>query len=460
MTDKLLASRKPPSASVTTPRPAAQTPAPGSAPRRVLFIDHTAMLGGGEIALLNLVTHLNPSRYTPVVLLLQDGPLHAKLNQAGVETHIYSVASSVLSARKDTLGVKTLLQARDVFRALIAVLGIARRIHALHVDLIHTNSLKADIMGGLAARLCRKPVIWHVRDRIDSDYLPGVVVKTFRRLSKLIPGWVIANSGATLNTLQRNARSSAAIPSGFALDPLWEQPPLPPPRQLRDGDTLGGRAVVRVVHDGTLALAESPSPRPFPGPAPSGAGGSACPRVALVGRITRWKGQHIFLQAAAWVHRIFPDARFQIVGAALFDERDYEAEIRATADELNAASYVEFLGFVGNIPELMAGIDMLVHASITGEPFGQVLIEAMAAGKPVVATNGGGVPEIVVHGETGLLVPMGDAAAMADAICRLLADPPRARKMGDRGRQRVLGHFTIEHTVDKVQTVYDELLSR
>jgi glycosyltransferase involved in cell wall biosynthesis len=425
----------------------------------VLFIDHTAMLGGGEIALLNLVTHLDATRYLPVVLLLQDGPLRAKLDQAGVETHLYQVATSVLSARKDTLGVKTLLRARDVAGALVAVLGIARRIRALDVDLIHTNSLKADIMGGVAARFCGKLVIWHVRDRIDSDYLPGIVVKTFRRLSKLIPSWVIANSGATLNTLQRNARSSAAIPSGFAIDPFWDVPS-PPLPQLRDGDTLGGRAVVRVVHDGTLAVSDSLSAPPVPGAGAIDAARSDRPRVALVGRITRWKGQHIFLQAAAWAHRIFPNARFQIAGAALFDERDYDAQIRAVADELNGFGYVEFLGFVGNIPEFMAGIDVLVHASITGEPFGQVIIEAMAAGKPVVATNGGGVPEIVVHGETGLLVPMGDSAAMADAVCQLLADPPRARKMGDRGRQRVLEHFTIGHTVDKVQNVYDELLAR
>ena len=173
---------------------------------------------------------------------------------------------------------------------------------------------------------------------------------------------------------------------------------------LNDGDRIGSRTVLRVVHDGTTAPSEQviAAMALSATAAPVRSGG---PCVALVGRITRWKGQHIFLQAAAWVHRRFPEARFQIVGAALFDEKAYEAEIRELAVKLGVQNYVDFLGFRSDIPQYMAGIDLLVHASITGEPFGQVIIEAMASGKPVVATNGGGVPEIVVHGETGLLVP-------------------------------------------------------
>lgn len=409
-------------------------------------------MGGGEVALLNLASHLVRSRYIPVVLLLQDGPLRAKLLASGVETHLYPIAGSVLDARKDSLGIKTLARFRDVLQTALAVIGVARQIRRLNVDLVHTNSLKADVIGGLAARLCRKVVVWHIRDRIDSDYLPTSAVYAFRMLTKIVPNWVIANSGATLNTLRRRSRSSAAIPSGIAFDATYVASD-----DLRDGDTIGSRTLLRVVHDGTTAAPEMTA-----GSSPSDAVEPACqppgPCIALVGRITRWKGQHIFLQAAAWTHRRFPEARFQIVGAALFDEKAYDAEIRELAVKLGVTEYVQFLGFRSNIPQYMAGIDLLVHASITGEPFGQVIIEAMASGKPVVATNGGGVPEIVVHGETGLLVPMGDAVAMAEAICQMLADPEEAKRIGERGRKRVAEQFTIEHTVEKVQQVYDELL--
>src|SRR5579871_2186053 len=108
----------------------------------------------------------------------------------------------------------------------------------------------------------------------------------------------------------------------------------------------------------------------------------------------------------------------------------------------------------------MQGLDILVHASTTGEPFGQVVVEGMVLGKPVVATNGGGVPEIVLDGETGVLVPMGDAVSMAEAICGLLADPARAQAMGLAARNRALSCFSIDRTVSKVEAIYSELLAK
>ena len=101
----------------------------------------------------------------------------------------------------------------------------------------------------------------------------------------------------------------------------------------------------------------------------------------------------------------------------------------------------------------------MAHASTTGEPFGQVIIEGMAAGKPLIATNGGALPEIVVPGETGYLVAMGSAEAMAAALERLLAAPALARTMGQAGRQRVERLFTIGHTARKMELVYDLLFA-
>jgi glycosyltransferase involved in cell wall biosynthesis len=99
-------------------------------------------------------------------------------------------------------------------------------------------------------------------------------------------------------------------------------------------------------------------------------------------------------------------------------------------------------------------MDLIVHASTIGEPFGQVIIEGMAAGKPVIATNGGGVPEIVEDGKTGILVPMRDASAMAEAMKLLIADRGLAADMGALGRKRVLDRFTIQHTARKIEAIY------
>ena len=384
---------------------------------RILYADHTAKLGGGEIALLHLVQHLDRTRFQPVVVLGEDGPLRAKLEEAGVETHLLLLSSGVTETRKDTLGLATLLRMGDVARSGRYVLALRAFIRAQNVGVVHTNSLKSDILGGAAARLAGVPLLWHVRDRIDSDYLPGPVARVFRWLCRWLPARVVANSHSTLETLT----------------------------QGQDLPRMG------VVHDGVL---------PHPAPAQARTHALHAPTIGLVGRIARWKGQHIFLEAAARVHAKFPEARFQIIGAPLFAEQAYEEEIQAQARTLGLEKCVEFLGFRTDVPALIDGLDILAHASITAEPFGLVIAEGMAAGKPVVATNGGGAREIVADGETGLLVPMGDAEAMGAALLQLLEDPEEARRMGQCGQQRVAAQFSIERTARGMEAVYTEMLSR
>ena len=212
-----------------------------------------------------------------------------------------------------------------------------------------------------------------------------------------------------------------------------------------------------VVHDGL-------PPEEFLGAllaqndAANGGAQGRAPVIGLVGRISPWKGQDIFLRAAAQVVQHFPAARFQIIGAPLFGEEEYEQEVRALCTELGLDGHVEWLGFRRDVPQLVAGLDLLVHASKTGEPFGQVVVEAMMAAKPVVATNGGGIPEIVLDGDTGLLVPMNDAPAMASAIERVLRDPASAKGMGERGLKRAREYFSIARTGNKIARVYEHLL--
>jgi glycosyltransferase involved in cell wall biosynthesis len=390
----------------------------GESPIRVLFFDHVAAESGGEIALLNLVEQLDSRKVVPIVVFGSDGPIVGKMSLFAL-TRVVPLPDEVAGARKDSLGVATLVQLRAAHSAAVYVWRLACFIRENDVDLVHTNSLKADLLGGIAARLAGRPVIWHIRDRIDDDYLPKSVVRLFRVLARWIPNYVIANSEATLRTLPLN--------------------PLRRATRLFYSDSRSRRS--SVVHDGTHS-------RPVTRKAPVKGGQW---KVGLIGRICPWKGQHIFLQASAIVHRYFPDARFVIVGSALFGEAGYAQEVQLLPRSLGVAEFVTFLGFRTDVQDVIAEMDLIVHASIRGEPFGQVIIEGMAAGKPVIATNGGGVPEIVEDGRSGILVPMGDVQAMAEAICRVLADPALAKAMGER--------FTIEHTARKVEVIYQSVIA-
>jgi len=396
-------------------------------PVSILFLDHTAKMGGGEIALLNLISALDRARFEPVIVLASDGPLAGKLRDAGVETHVLPLDPSVVEARKDSLGWRSLLRARQAALCIRYAIRLACWARRRGVRVIHANSLKADLYGGLAGRLAGIPTLWHVRDNVDAKYLPPAVAAAFRWLARVVPQVVVANSESTLRVLEASRGQSTAV--------------------VYSGTT-------RVVHDGWAAPAPPPAPPELEGEMATG------PIISLVGRIAPWKGQHVFLQAAARVLERFPAARFWIIGAPLFGEHDYERSLHALADALGIAGQVMFWGFREDVPALLERTDILVHASTLGEPFGQVVIEGMAAGKPVIATDGGALPEIVLPGETGLLVRMGDAADMASAVAALLTDPAWAAAMGAAGRRRVQERFTITQTARKVEEVYDQMLAR
>jgi len=386
--------------------------------RRILFCDHTVSMSGGEIALLNLVRHLDRTRFDPVAVLFAHGPLKDRLREAGVPVHEVLLDRRVSDVRKDALGGAGIARSMLAPSALPFVLGLRRLVRRTGADIVHTNSLKSDILGGVAARLAGRPLIWHIRDRIADDYLPPTAARLVRLLCRVVPQRIIANSAATLETL--------ALPASM---------------------TCGPRRRAFVVHDG-MEVTQPPS-APAPGP----------PRIGLVGRIAPWKGQHVFLDAAAAVRRSFAEARFVIVGTTMFGEEAYERRVRAQCTALGLDDVVEFTGFVEDVSSVYASLTVLVHASTVPEPFGQVVLEGMMAARPVVATRGGGVVEIVEDGTTGMLVPMSDASAMAEAILKLLREPELAGDMAQRGRERAVAHFDIRDTARNVEAVYDSLLA-
>ena len=393
---------------------------------RVCYLDHTAKLSGGEIALARLLETIDRSAIDPWVILAEDGSLAERLRAAGIQVDIVPLSGTVLDVRKDSVESGIFSKVGLILQVLAYGFKVAALIRTQPVDIIHTNSLKSDIYGMLVSRLCRVPLIWHIRDHIDVTYLPAFAVKMMRFLAARVPAFVIANSQSTLDQLHLAvAKPGAVVPSG--VDPHGE-----------------------VVYDGIASgipplASETASNGPL--------------RIAIVGRLAGWKGQHIFLDAAAKLVEAGIDAKFLLAGTAMFGEDDYVAELHSQVDRLGLQGKVEFLGHVDPIEAFLPTVSILVHASTSPEPFGQVVIEGMAAGIPVVATDGGGVKETVVHGETGLLVPMGNAQALADAL-RMLIDRPELRaKLSTKGRQRVLRHFTASITARKVERVYREVLT-
>ena len=389
-------------------------------PYRVLYLNHAAKASGAEFALWRMLGASDQRRVRPMVLFGEDGPAADFMREIDVETHVLPLTGKVREVRKDTLGAGALLHVGrlGLIGAYAARIAAFARRH--RVQVIHTNTIKAHLYGALAGRLARLPVVWHLRDYVNEAYFPRAAVKLVRLLARHAPRHIIGVSRSVMDQLQLAGAQ--------------------------------GRTTVVLDGLGDAELRVEPNFRP-----PFGTSKKA--RIGIVGRLAGWKGQHVFLEAAAKVVAAGHDAAFVVVGAPLFGEEDYEAGLRQQARNLGIADRVEFRGFTRDVVGELRKLDVLVHASTTGEPFGQVIIEGMAVGLPVVASRGGGVPEIIAHGENGLLTPMGDATALATALCSLLDDPSAARRLGRAGYEHVRQHFRASTGARQVANIYEKILA-
>ncbi len=374
---------------------------------RVAIVSHVARMGGAEFSLLWIVERLDRGSVEPIVVLGEDGPLAERLRALDVEVVVHPLDRSVVDRRKEALGAAGLAHPLVLARAGRAVAGLAGLFHKREVDVVHTNTLKAHLVGGLAGRLARARVVWHVRDHISSPYLPAAAVPLVRLAARILPHRIVAVSASAARTLDR-------------------------------GD-------VAVIHQG-VELPDDPAERPADG----------APRVGLVGRIAPWKGQDVFLAAAATLVPEFPDAEFVLAGAPLFGEEPFARELRRQATSLGLDGRVRFLGFQEDVWQVYRDLDVVVHASTLPEPYGNVVLEAMASRRALVAAAAGGVLELVEDGRTGLLVSPADPDALAAAIGRLLRSPQERRRLADAGRRHVEESFSRDRDARTVERIWQE----
>ncbi len=380
---------------------------------RVVFIDHVARLSGGEIALLRLLRAL-AAQVDCHVVLAEDGPLVERLRELGVGVEIMPLSPGLRDMRKDRIRAGR-IDLIALARLPIFVFRLSRRIRAIRPDLVHTNSLKSALYGGAAGRMAGVPVVWHIRDRIAPDYLPRNAVRLVHLAARVLPAAVIANSNSTLETLPGIRRGRVLYNPILIPDSVEESP----------------GSVPRV--SGTTV-------------------------VGIIGRLAEWKGQHVFLEAFADAFA-GTDVRGRVIGSALFGEDAYAHGLEEQAERLGIASQIEFCGFREDIWEELNQLDVLVHCSVTPEPFGQVVLEGMAAGLPVIASAAGGPAELITSGIDGLLTPPGDAVELAAALRQLHNSTELRTELARAARVRSLA-FTPARAAAQLLTLYEDVLAK
>jgi len=390
----------------------------------ILYISlDTRSYGPGQ-CMLQLIQGLLRKGYHCVVAMPRPGPLSERLETLNVPVVYVPIKpwptrAYALSDLKRIL--YNLYHIPHLLRAVIALIGVIRQ-H--RVNLVHTQTAVV-LDGALAAAFANVPHVWHIHEFIESGrfwrFLLGA--KIARSLINRFSHRMIACSEAVskpfLNTTHDTGKIMVVY-NAVDLD-LYNH---------NDSDVSALRQKLGIP--------------------------AAAKVVGMISSATPIKRHEDFLKAAVIVWQSVPDSFFLIVGDD-WDASEYGQSIKGLSQRLGLAERILWSGFCGRIHEILKAIDLLVLPS-EEESLGRVLIEAMAARKPVVATTVGGIPEIVIDRVTGFLVSPRSPADLAQAIIRILRDPQLAEAMGQAGRQRVEKYFSADQYVENIEKVYLELL--
>ena len=359
-------------------------------------------IGGTERHVMNFVAHLDSSRFELQLACLR------KVGEFLDEIEARRIPLAEYPTNR--------LYGR---RALAQQLRFARDLRANRTQIVHTYGFYPNVFAIAAARMARTPVV------IASIRDTGVYLRPWqKRVQKLacrLADMVLVNADAIRRSLVDEGYSPQRI------------------HVIRNG--VSPSAFVRRSSGHRI--------REELGVAPE------APIVAMLSRLNGLKGVDDFVHAAGRVVARVPDARFLIIGDGVAG--GYRDSLRESAARLGLADRIVFTGFRMDVPELLSECAVSVLPSLS-EGLSNTLLESMAAGVPVVATNVGGNPEVVQEGTTGFLVPTQNPQALADRICRVLEDRDLAARFGEAGRRRVAEHFSIERMLRDTERVYQDLL--
>lgn len=375
--------------------------------RHVLIANPSADVYGADLQMLDSITGLVEAGYRVTVSVPTDGPLVPQIRARGAVV-VFTEVPPVQRAALSPMGLIGL--ATSSAAAIGRVRGLLRR---LRVDLVYVNTITIPVWIA-AARLARIPVLCHVHEAENADralVLKGLLAP-LRAATALI------------------ANSRAAVDALVAVFPV-----------------LGGRTTL--LYNG---IPDTPLDPDLPAHHPG-----EPVRIAAICRLSPRKAPDVALEAIALVRARGHDVHFQLYGTAFTGYEWFEEKLRGRAAQTDLAGAVTFGGYVSPVWPVLAAADIVVAPSLR-EPFGNAVVEAQFARRPVIASATLGHLETVQDGETGLLVPPGDAPALADAIVRVIDDDTLARRLADGGLTAAERRFTVSRYRREIAAAVDTLL--
>ena len=402
---------------------------------RIVFLNPTGELGGAEVSLLSILASLRVAepRWSLRLIVGSNGRFVSQAEALGACTRVVPFPPALArlgDAGSCDPGDRRLSRlAAGLFTAAPGVLAYIGQLRSalreLNPDLVHTNGLKMHVLG-VWSRPPRIPTVWHIHEYVQPR---PIMARLLRRCAASCSA-VVANSRSVAADVQAACGHRIKVHTVYNAIDLARFCPIGPTLDLD-------------------ALAGLPPPR------------AGAVRVGLVGTLASWKGHKTFLEALALLPPNLPIQAY-VVGGAVYQTNGSQYsldELRSLAAKLKISHKVGFTGFVEDSASAMRSLDIVVHASIRPEPFGLVIVEAMACGRALIASQAGGAAEILELGKNALGHPSGDAAALADRIAELASNPGLRAQLGKAGRATAESRFDRARLAEDWIPIYRQVMA-
>lgn len=403
-----------------------------SAPKNIVYVENGIGYGGAIICLRHLVRNLDRSKFNPLVVTGRNSTQYQEIANEAHWKHIPDRHIDIVEAHRklDPLtwpdkipGLRFIInqllaRADDLFNFLPFFINLLWTAWLFKADLIHANNEPLCNRAALmVSKILRIPNVCHVRGEQNGSHS---MAWSYRLVDQFIPvsHWLAQSIQSKLNIPETKV---SVIYDGLELEQL------------------------DIQADGTRFRKQHNIPKDSFA-------------VGLVGLLIPWKGQEIFLDAAALLRDKIPDLKMVVVGGTPDDCQTYETRLRDRVIKEGLSPIVSFTGHSTNMPEVYNGLDIVVSASTSPEPLGTVVIESMTMARPLIGPDHGGAKEMMDHDNTGLLFEHGNPKSLATTILTFYSSKEMRNNLGSAARFKALKTFSITDHVAKIQTVYKHLL--
>lgn len=385
--------------------------------KRILFIDHHAELGGGEIALLEIIKNLDRDRFHPLALLGDEGPLRDELRKLNVEAIVDKLPDYFRQLDRDPeKRNKPSSFIKSAFRLPFFIKNIKSVITEKNINIVYINSIKSSLYGIPAAKQTKCRIIWHLHDCLNRDFYSLLVIPLIVFLTNMADKIICVSDTVKKYFIKAGGNPKKAVIIYNGIDTERFNPDISAESVKKQLGLSGGKI------------------------------------ISMIGRLESWKGQRIFIKTAETICKNRGDIIFLIAGGPLFGFAEYEKELKATVEQLGLKDKVFFLGFRTDVENIYAASDVIVHCSTKPEPFGRDIIEAMACGKPVISTDLGAPKEIITE-QAGILMSPNNSNVLAENIMSLLGDSKRRERLGANARKVAESAFSIKKIVNEIENI-------